>query len=389
MTVAPSRARLTSTIATLAGDEFAGRRVGSSGGRAAGRWLTRQLRALGATVAVEDFTVPRVRELSGTPELEWTDGTTTWRLTHRSDFAEHLASAEIPAARTAGLAPVSTRSGHRWLLAPSISDTPAVDDGVVGLLVPRGVDGNGWLPKMLAGPPAGALPVIAVRPDIHRRMSAAAQTGSARVTASMPIRSVDVTGTNVHGVVRTGTGVRVLLTAHYDGVGDDPGRRLPAAADNASGVAVVLEAARLVSAELPPDAGLSVSLVDGEEVGAAGSAQHARQVPPGTYVINVDGAGRLQEAAAVEAGGPADQLLAALDHAGRATGIPLRGAPVASDNRRYAAAGLPSVGIGMGMVGYHTPADTPDRVDLDTLVAATRLIVATARHIVTPVPSRR
>ena len=50
---------------------------------------------------------------------------------------------------------------------------------------------------------------------------------------------------------------------------------------------------------------------------------------------------------------------------------------VASDNRRYAAAGLATAGIGAGMAGYHSPADTPDRVETGTLSAVARLVVAT------------
>jgi aminopeptidase YwaD len=93
------------------------------------------------------------------------------------------------------------------------------------------------------------------------------------------------------------------------------------------------------------------------------------------------GAARLGHAAAVEAGGPAHTLLAALDQAGRETGVPLHAEAMASDNRRYAAAGLPAIGIGMGMPGYQTPAETADRVETDTLVAATRLVIATVRHL--------
>jgi hypothetical protein len=95
-------------------------------------------------------------------------------------------------------------------------------------------------------------------------------------------------------------------------------------------------------------------------------------------VVNVDGAGHLHQAAAVEAGGPARGLLAALDQAGRHTGLPLVASPVASDNRRYAAAGLAAVGIGAGMAGYHSPADTPDRIDTATPSPPSRLVVATA-----------
>jgi len=88
------------------------------------------------------------------------------------------------------------------------------------------------------------------------------------------------------------------------------------------------------------------------------------------------------EAAAVEAGGPAHALLAALDQAGRQTGVPLRGQAMPSDNRRYAGVGLAAIGIGMGMPGYQTPAETPDRVEAETLVAAADLVTATVVRLV-------
>jgi Zn-dependent M28 family amino/carboxypeptidase len=206
------------------------------------------------------------------------------------------------------------------------------------------------------------------------------------VTATVPLRTIETTGTNVHGVITepaTADTPSILLTAHYDGVGDDPVQRLPAAGDNASGVAVVLEAARLLLGTLPTGIGLAVALLDAEEAGAQGSAHHAPHLPANTYVINIDGAAALTEAASVEAGGPAQALLAALDQAGRTTGVPLRAGAMASDNRRYAAAGLPAIGIGMGIPGYQTPAETPARVDLTTLETAVRLVVATVQDLCT------
>jgi hypothetical protein len=73
--------------------------------------------------------------------------------------------------------------------------------------------------------------------------------------------------------------------------------------------------------------------------------------------------------------------LAALDQAGRRTGVPLKAGAMASDNRRYAAAGLPAIGIGMGMPGYQTPAETPDRVESRTLLASAELVMATVRNL--------
>jgi Zn-dependent M28 family amino/carboxypeptidase len=175
-----------------------------------------------------------------------------------------------------------------------------------------------------------------------------------------------------------------VLSAHYDGVGDIDGRHRPGAADNAAGVAVVLEAARHLKDSLPAGLGLTVALLDGEEIGAVGSARHAaRLIAEGRspLVVNVDGAGELYEAVAVEAGGPAHPILAALDAAGRAAGVPLRAGQVASDNRRYAAAGQAAVGLGAGMHGYHTEHDTAEHVQPETLTAMARLVIATVADL--------
>ena len=371
--------RMIATVYGLAADRFSGRRVGTAGGHAAAKWLADQLAELGAIVTLDEFAVGGVRELQATPVLMHR----SLPLVHRRDFAEQLTSTELSTPVSGELETADAQSWRdRWLLVATADQETvarAAADGAVGLLVPRGVDGEGRMPKMIAGPVTGLVPILSVRTDLHAKM--VRELGD--VTASVPLRTVSTIGRNVYGVVSTASrgGLSVLLTAHYDGVGDDPGERLPAAADNASGVAVVLEAARLLAGTLPDGTGLAVALLDGEEAGARGSAHHAPQVASGTYVVNVDGAAQLGEAASVEAGGPAEPLLAALDQAGRQTGVPLRAGAMPSDNRRYAAAGLPSIGIGMGMPGYQTPAETPDRVEPRTLLAATDLVVATVRQL--------
>lgn len=178
--------------------------------------------------------------------------------------------------------------------------------------------------------------------------------------------------------------IELLLTAHFDGVGDLPDRRRPGASDNAAGVAVILEAARLLAAVMPSRVVVSLALLDAEEVGALGSAWHAQRLTVAgarPLIMNVDGAGRIVEAVALEAAGAAHGLLAALDQAGRAVGVPLAAGQVASDNRQYGAAGFAAVGIGAGMPGYHSEYDTAERVETETLVAITRLVVATVREL--------
>jgi aminopeptidase YwaD len=380
--------RMRAVIEALAGARFAGRRVGTPGGRAAADWLAAHVSELGASTTVDGFELPRsVREVYATPTLRWSDGDTTVALTFRREFCEHLASADRQSVHSGRIVAPNAPVAGAWVLDGGFSAervTAWAMAGAVGVLVPRGTDEQGWMPKMIAGPAPAALPVLAVRSDIHRLMTSAASASTAWVAASAPIRTSDVTAANVYGQFRPvgPNGLAVLLTAHFDGVGDDPdGTRFPAAADNASGVAVVIEAARHLHRTLPPSIGLAVALLDAEEIGAHGSAHHAPHVTQGTYVINIDGAAALHEAAAVEAGGPAHSLLAALDQAGRATGVALKAGPMPSDNRRYAAAGLSAIGIGMGIPCYQTPAETADRVEADTLDAAVRLIVATAENI--------
>jgi hypothetical protein len=371
--------RMTATVAMLAADRFAGRRVGTPGGAAARAWLGQRLADLGADVTFAPFPVRSVPDVYTTPTVRWHDGRTVHELGFARDVAMHLASAETPLVRKAGL--VVAGGGDptgRWVLVPdgmSLFDAYGHADGAVGLLLGRGVDGYGWQYTMLAGPEPSHLPVLTLAKPLFDGVSA----GAVWFAGNAPVRRVDVTAANVHGRFRAAAdgGVDLLLTAHYDGVGDLPGIRQPGAADNGSGVAVVLEAARVLVAHLPDGVGLSVALLDAEEVGALGSAHHAATLGTRPLVVNVDGAGHLDEAAAVEAGGPAHGLLALLDQAGRHVGLPLRAAPVASDNRRYGAAGLPAVGIGAGMAGYHSPADTADRVEAATLTAVARLVVAT------------
>jgi hypothetical protein len=381
---AVSGERMAATVTTLAGTPFTGRRVGSAGGAAARAWLAQHLADLSATVTLEPFAVRHVPEVYATPAVHWHDGHATHRLAFGREVAVHLASADQPLIRPGGLLVAGAGDpAGRWLVVPAgmtLFDAYGHAHGALGLLLGRGVDADGWQYTMLAGPASGPLPILTLDTATHAELRAVAETGGGRLSGNTPIRRLDVAGTNVHGTWFTGTSADVLLTAHYDGVGDHPGLRQPAAADNGSGVAVVLEAARVLNGHLPAAVRLSVALLDGEEAGALGSAHHAAQLrKAGTapLVINVDGAGNLHTAAAVEAGGPAHALLAALDQAGRHIGLPLAAGPVASDNRRYAAAGLPAVGIGAGMAGYHSPADTPDRVQTSTLTQVARLVVAT------------
>jgi hypothetical protein len=95
--------RMTATVAALAADPFAGRRVGTPGGAAARAWLGQRLADLGADVTFAPFPVRSVPGVYTTPTVRWHDGRTVHELGFARDVAMHLASAETPLVRKAGL----------------------------------------------------------------------------------------------------------------------------------------------------------------------------------------------------------------------------------------------------------------------------------------------
>ncbi|MGW4796164.1 hypothetical protein ACWEPC_27460 [Nonomuraea sp. NPDC004297] len=64
---AVSAERMRATVHELAGDRYAGRRVGTPGGHAAATWLAERLGELGAETQMSGFDVEDVRELYDTP----------------------------------------------------------------------------------------------------------------------------------------------------------------------------------------------------------------------------------------------------------------------------------------------------------------------------------
>ncbi|PWR12629.1 hypothetical protein DKT69_23460 [Micromonospora sicca] len=95
--------RMVATIATLASDPLAGRRVGSTGGAAARAWLLDQLTALGADVRTEEFPVRAVPQVYEAPTVTWGDRDGTTELVFGRQVAIHPASADAPDIRRGAL----------------------------------------------------------------------------------------------------------------------------------------------------------------------------------------------------------------------------------------------------------------------------------------------
>lgn len=380
-------------VVELSGPGYEGRLAGQPGDKRAAARITDAFAALGLPTRSLEFTVTDVPVYTGTPVLRVDGGDPRSRpLEHRADFAVHPRSAHVPEPRT-GVAVMGAAAvtAGAWVMLEAVPQGNGLarmaeklaQAGASGMLLPQIPDESGFLSKRMLGPPRVGLPLLSVRQE------ALAELEGMVVTASATVEPVSVTGANVIGEIAGSDPAfadePILLTAHFDGVGDDPDRHFPAAGDNGSGIAVLIEVGRVL-AEAPWQPVRPVQLValDAEELGAQGSRAHARSLKDAgsrPQVLNVDMVGRFHGAMSAELGAESEGIVAALDSAGRQTGIPLVVGPVASDNRSYAAAGIPAVGLACGAAHYHSPLDSADLVEPEALERAGRLLLAATQFL--------
>lgn len=380
-------ARVLADCAALAQERFAGRRIGTQGHDQARDWLVERMQGL----ALHPITFPFTLE---TPVVEvYAPVHLTvpgMQLQRRRDFSEHPRSADLGtprAGRVTRWQAAGTDWHDQWVSLTEVPRGPALtalaeeirQAGGLGLLVPQHPTVQGYLVKRVVMGEPVAVPVLAVRADLLPMLE------GQQVSVATPVRPLWARGDLVIGEFAgsdaTLTNAPLILGAHYDGVGSDPGRPVfPCATDNAAGVAVILEIARLLeSREIPLRRPVRFVAFDAEEINAQGSrayAQHLREQGESPLVLNLDGAAQWHDHLTVEAGVGAEMLIPALDQAGTWLDIPLEQGNVSSDNRRFAGAGFPAIGLSAGLYGLHTPADTLEHVDPMALRQAGTLLLA-------------
>ncbi|MEP7284598.1 MAG: M28 family peptidase [Chloroflexota bacterium] len=366
----------------LCAKPFAGRRIGTVGHDLAQAWLYQQMIAAGLETQIFQFTAESaVLNLSALPQFEINGlGGIHRQLDYRREFQEHPQSGFQPNIVEGVASRQLTQQG--WLIVdhvPPLQTAQAwVESGVAGIVLPQHVGPDGYLSKRVIPRARLPLPVIAVSENLITAL--VGQT----ISATMPLESVSVHGGTVLGTLE-GTDPTLeplLVGAHFDGVGDDAsGYRIPGAADNAAGVAVILELSRLIGQlGIKPYRSIVFAAFDGEEINATGSYAYAQSLKAAgqkPLVINLDGAAQFHEAVWAELSENADHLMRVLDRTGEWLEIPLVQGSVGSDNRRFAQAGFPTVGLALGGYGGHTPDDTVNRVDPEAMKLAGRLMLAT------------
>lgn len=188
------------------------------------------------------------------------------------------------------------------------------------------------------------------------------------------------TGANVLATLdaTSGSGGVIIVGAHFDSVPAGPG-----AADNATGVAIVLAAARYLRDVPGRQHAVVFALFDQEELGLIGSKAYASTLA-NTDVASVhifdmlsfDGDGDH----AVELWSPAPALTAAYQQYGAVAGMPISPVTFAySDHQSFIDLGLPATGVGEEFVGndhtpnYHKATDVFENVSFDYLSRVTHL----------------
>jgi hypothetical protein len=172
-----------------------------------------------------------------------------------------------------------------------------------------------------------------------------------------------------------------MLSAHFDHLGlgwpdvrkGDEGKAHPGADDNASGVAVMLELARALSAGEKPPRTIVFAAFTGEEAGRLGSkyyAEHPRfALDKMEGMINLDTVGRLGTQKLTALGtGTATEWQHIFRGASFVTGVESRNVPESaesSDQMSFIEKGVPGVQMFTAATAdYHRTTDTADKIDV-------------------------
>ena len=198
-----------------------------------------------------------------------------------------------------------------------------------------------------------------------------------------PLPARNVIGV-VPGAKEALNGQALIVSAHYDHLGfgwpdarvGAKGQLHPGADDNASGVAVMLELARLM-ADARPERSVIFAAFAGEEAGLLGARHYVRaaQAPGAPFALaghianlNIDTVGRLADGKVTIFGtGSAREWPFIFMGASAVTGIPTQAVAQeinASDHTAFVEAGVPAVQLFASLASdYHRPSDTADKID--------------------------
>lgn len=180
---------------------------------------------------------------------------------------------------------------------------------------------------------------------------------------------------NVVGKIKGNSEGCIILGAHYDHLGtDERGNIYPGADDNASGIAILLELAR-VMAKKNLNKDLIFLAFTGEELGRLGSRYYVEHAELNKCIamINLDTVGRLERKRLLIIGAnSAKEWPMVLREASLISGLgfePVKEELDSSDQKSFEEAGIPAIQLFSGPhEDYHRITDTMDKLDIEGMI---------------------
>ena len=265
----------------------------------------------------------------------------------------------------------------------------------------------------VSGPSDAGIPMVQVRSDIverwlrgsgrslrvlERDIEASKQPQSFALASSLRVElSVDVEHeramvSNVAGFLPGATDEYIVAGAHYDhlGLGGEGSlspsgaeRVHPGADDNASGVAAILELARLrADRETPARLGMLFVAFAAEEIGLLGSSHWVdhptRPLDKAVAMLNFDMVGRIDDRKLYVGGiGTAEPFATLVEEASANHDLRIdssRAGSSSSDHTSFLAKKIPSLFFFSGLhTDYHKPTDTADKINGEAAVSLVEL----------------
>lgn len=403
-------------LAVLASSDLGGRQAGSPEGRAAADYIAGRFAEYGLQPALgvtyfQTFTVPygRFTSLPTLGILGPGGGVLTQSYAYRTDYRA-LGGGYVGAGQAEGAVVWLNRCSREDFLGQDLVGKvvlclyrgddqvyrSAIEHGVAGLLLVDRDSGphlsgrrgayrdTAWVPQ--------TIPAYLVSEKVTQDLLAGteytlddltlrfgATTLSTTVRMAVTVQEIEASeARNVLGLLPGADPQQrnqlVILGAHYDHLGREPdGAVMAGANDNASGVAVLLEIARLWQAQgFHPARSVLFAAWDAEELGLLGSQHYVsnplRSLTETVAVLNLDMVGRGETLQVDGTGVAAAQLEASAGVYGLTVTVSSLGR---SDHASFYEAGVPA-----GMLIwwpdrlYHTPDDQPQAIELDHLRAA-------------------
>ncbi len=378
-TLAPARStidfdgqRALEHVRMLAGS-FGMRSAATASGRRAGEYLNTELQSYGYDVSEQHF-----------PFLAF------------SDKATQLAVV-APVSKNLGATPlIYSPSGHvkaQVLSIPGVGrpeDYSSLDVKGKIVMVPRGqiylrdkarnaaqagaaavliysADSPGYVGTLQE---RGAIPTVVVSTDDARELLTLIQHGPVTLQLDTETEIGATDGINIVAT-RSGTnGDTIVFGAHYDSVHNSPG-----ADDNGSGVAIVLELARVLAQANRPETLVFIGF-DAEEPGLIGSQRYVYQLSNQErrrikVMLDFDELGTAENR--LDISGTTDWVNRAVAIGQRLGANPRANNLGGSDHDSFLRAGIPALFFYREDLLFHTPQDTPDRVRAETLQSVGRI----------------